>query len=79
MQLPHIFLPFRAVTNHGPKANPFPRRGYLVRYKTDRRLPLLCVPCRGNSLPNMPQLDAAHDQGRKVAPSMRHHRACLSR
>ena len=26
----------------------------------------------GDSLPNMPQLDAAHDQGRKVAPSMRH-------
>ena len=24
----------------------------------------------------MPQLDAAHDQGRKVLPSMRHHRAC---
>ena len=46
MLLP-FFLPFRAVTNHGPKANPFPRRGYLVRYKTDRRLPLLCVPCRG--------------------------------
>nr|DAZ61080.1 MAG TPA: hypothetical protein [Caudoviricetes sp.] len=42
-----FFLPFRAVTNHGPKANPFPRRGYLVRYKTDRRLPLLYVSCRG--------------------------------
>lgn len=25
----------------------------------------------GDSLPNMPQHDAAHDQGRKVAPSMR--------
>ena len=25
----------------------------------------------GDSLLNMPQLDAAHDQGRKVAPSMR--------
>ena len=28
----------------------------------------------GDSLPNMPQLDAAHDQGRRVAPSMRQNR-----
>lgn len=31
------------------------------------------------SMEYMPQHDAAHDHGRKVAPSMRHHRACLSR
>lgn len=44
-------------------------------YRTVKRNPLLLK----SGLVYMPQAVPAHDPGRRVAPSMRHHRACPSR
>lgn len=42
-----FFPPLSGCDQPRPKGQPIPPAGYLVRYKTDRRLPLLCVPAGG--------------------------------
>lgn len=66
-----LFPPLSGCDQPRPKGQPTPPAGVSSKQILNGKESLSCTFPAGGLPSNMPQHDAAHDQGRRVAPSMR--------